>query len=91
MRVEFSPDVLKFFKRTKIKNKGLASKIEEKLAIFVQNQNHPSLRLHKLSGSYNDRWSISITDSVRMVFLRRLDNTIYFVAIGTHDQVYREN
>ena len=47
--------------------------------------NHPSLRLHKLSGRNN--WSVSVSKSYRIMI--NLDNGIIFcVKSGTHEEVY---
>ncbi|HSW48458.1 MAG TPA: type II toxin-antitoxin system mRNA interferase toxin, RelE/StbE family [Candidatus Saccharimonadales bacterium] len=90
MNIKFSPDTAKDLKIIKRKDKKLASKIEKQLLLFQSNPKHPSLRIHKLSGSQKDTWSISITMSIRMVYKMPDDNTAYFIDIGTHDQVYKK-
>ena len=72
------------------KDKKLANRVEKQLSLFQNNPKHPSLRLHKLTGNFENRWSISITINVRMVYLKLEENVAYFIAIGTHDQVYRK-
>ncbi len=94
MRIKLSADVLKDLKRLKRKDPGILKKVEKQLAIFAHNPKHPSLRTHKLTGEIENRWSISVTKSLRMIYivLKEEDGKIvaYFVAIGTHEQVYRE-
>lgn len=90
MQIEFSPFVLKELKRTKRRDKKLAEKIIKQLSIFKSNQKHPSLRLHKLTGKKENAWSISITMSVRMIYRIIDDDIVYFVDIGTHDEVYKK-
>lgn len=73
----------------------MAAKAEKQLALFAQNPKHPSLRTHKLTGKIENRWSMSITKSIRMVYVgvqveEDEEPTAYFVAIGTHDQAYRD-
>ena len=69
------------------KNFKLRDNIKQKLQVFQKNQKHPSLRLHKLSGKKIEEWSISITDSIRVIF-QYIPEGIVLTDIGTHDEVY---
>lgn len=53
--------------------------------LFRQNPLHPSLRLRQLKGHLIGTWSISVTMNVRILFTRRADGIIVFIAIGQHD------
>lgn len=68
----------------------LAKRIEKQLALFATNPQHRSLRVHKLSGKLQNMWSISITKSIRMIYLLINDDEAYFFDIGTHDEVYKK-
>ena len=51
---------------------------------------HPSLRLHKLSGSLTGLSSVSINISYRITLeLMIQDREIILINIGSHDEVYR--
>ena len=51
---------------------------------------HPSLRLHKLSGSLTGLSSVSINMSYRITLeLMIQDRDIILINIGSHDEVYR--
>ena len=51
---------------------------------------HPSLRLHKLSGSLSGLSSVSINMSYRITLeLMIQGNDIILINIGSHDEVYR--
>lgn len=90
MKAKFSPFIQKQIKNIFKKDKKLANRIEKQIALFEEDPKHPSLRTHKLSGSLQHMWSISITMNIRMVYIL-LDNQIaIFVKMGTHDEVYRE-
>ncbi len=89
MYIEFSDEVDKELRKLKNKNSKLAKQIEKKLALFLDNPKHPSLRIHKLTGELKELWSVSINKSVRMVYLIVKD-TAYFIDIGTHDEVYKK-
>lgn len=90
MRVKFSNEFISDLKKIKQKDKRLALRAEKQLILFKENPTHPSLRLHKLSGKFKNTWSISLTKSVRMVYILIANDIAYFVDIGTHDQVYRK-
>ncbi|OGY10776.1 MAG: hypothetical protein A3A58_00720 [Candidatus Blackburnbacteria bacterium RIFCSPLOWO2_01_FULL_41_27] len=90
MQIKFSSETKKELKKIKRKDKRLAGKIEKQLILFQKNPKHPSLRLHKLTGQFKNRWSISITTNIRMIYLQR-DDEAYFIDIGTHDEVYKKN
>ena len=90
MKARLSPFVQKTITRIYKKDKKLAGKIQKQIALFESNRKHPSLRIHKLSGTLNNMWSLSITMSIRMVYKILSKEIAYFVDIGTHDEVYRK-
>lgn len=89
MTIRFSPDVIKSLRKIKRTDTKLLFKIQKQLSLFSKNPKHSSLRLHKLSGKLQNRWSISITRTIRIVYILLNTDTAYFIAIGTHDEVYR--
>jgi len=60
-------------------------KLEKTLNLLRSNYRHPSLRLHKLSGTGNH--SVSVDKSVRIILNLEGEN-IFLLRIGTHDEVY---
>jgi len=90
MKAKFPPHVQKEISRIRQKDRKLAERIEKQIALFEENPKHPSLRTHKLSGAIDNMWSISITMSIRMVYILVEKDYALFVKIGTHDQVYRK-
>ena len=89
MKAKFSPLVQKDIVKIQKKNKNLAERIEKQIALFEENPKHPSLRIHKLAGSMGNLRSISISMSIRMVYILLDEDTALFVKIGTHDEVYK--
>ncbi|KRP18352.1 MAG: plasmid stabilization protein, partial [Rhodobacter sp. BACL10 MAG-120419-bin15] len=60
------------------------------LQLMELNINHPSLRLHKLSGRLNGLSSVSINVSYRITLeLIIQDKDIIMINIGAHDEVYK--
>jgi len=90
MKSKFSPLVQKEILSIQQKDKKLVERIEKQIKLFEDNPKHPSLRIHKLSGKINNMWSISITMSVRMIYILLDEDTALFVKIGTHEEVYRK-
>ncbi len=89
MKIRFSYDFLKLLKKIKKTDRALIDQINKQLKLFQFHPQHPSLRIHKLSGQMKNRWSISISRSLRMVYIILKNDEAYFITIGTHDKVYR--
>lgn len=84
MKIQFSPELAQELKEIKQKNPKLVAKIEKQVALFAEDPKYSSL---------NNRWSILITMNIRMVYMLMEDQEsgetyAYFIAVGTHDQVY---
>ena len=90
MRYFVSSEVEKSLRKIKQKDPQLFERITKQLTIFSENPKHPSLRTHKLITTTANMWSISITMSVRMVYILLNGDGAMFVKIGTHDEVYRK-
>lgn len=91
MTITFAPKCLKELQRIKKHNRKLFTKIEKQLVLFELNPEHPSLRLHKLSGVQQECWSISIDMSYRLLFYYSLVESkqiVVFFSFGTHKEVY---
>lgn len=76
-----------FIKQAKKLSPELRQKLQTKIAVFVGNPLHPSLRNHALKGRYKKYRSIDITGDVRALYLQQ-DDEVIFDAIGTHSQLY---
>lgn len=89
MKIRFSPDFIKLLKKIKKTDKTLIIQVNKQLKLFQLQPQHPSLRTHKLTGKMKNRWSISLSKSLRMIYILLQSDEAYFIAIGTHDKVYR--
>jgi mRNA-degrading endonuclease YafQ of YafQ-DinJ toxin-antitoxin module len=92
MEISFSPKSLKQLQKVKKVDTQLFTKIQKKLVLFEHKPDHPSLRLHKLSGGQKDSWSVSIDMSNRLLFYYEQGENhieVVFFSFGTHDQVYK--
>ena len=65
----------------------------ETLEIFLDEPFHPQLRNHPLTGRYSGYRSIDVTGDWRAIYIEIKDkdknSVAYFVALGTHPQLYR--
>lgn len=76
---------VKFLKR----HPNLRNQYQKTLELLELNPRHPSLRLHKLTGSLSGLHSVSINISYRITLEFLVDgNKILPVNIGKHDDVY---
>ncbi len=91
-RVEFSPGFDKRFRRLP---KELRLKTYEKLALFLEDPSHRSLRVKKINNPFILRlskdaiWELSVTMNYRITF--EVDaHRVLLRRIGTHDVLRRE-
>lgn len=90
MQIRLTDALKKDLAKIKRSDSKLAGRIEKQLALFASNPTHPSLRLHKLAGKLENMWSISITKSIRMIYILMDHDGAYFFDMGSHDEVYRK-
>lgn len=66
---------------------AIRERAHQKLALFLSNPRHPSLRVKKMEG-WPDIWECSITKGCRFTF--RIAGDLYLLRrIGTHDILKR--
>ncbi len=59
-----------------------------RLQLLYDDEFHPMLHNHKLTGEYAGYRSINVTGDWRIVYRMTDPNTIYLYAIGTHSELY---
>ena len=85
MKIIYSSKFAKNYKKLPNKTKLLAEKREK---IFRENIYDPRLKTHRLTGKLSGFWSFSIDYKTRIIFEIRSENEIWFLTVGSHDQVY---
>jgi len=86
MQIEYSKKFIKEFKKCPSKIK---TSFKNKLKILIKDQCNTVLNNHSLSGKLKKYRSININGNWRAIFQEIKDeDVIYFVAIGTHSQLY---
>ena len=88
-RVIYTKSYLKRATKFAKRHPDLLAQYEKTLKLLELNPFHPSLRLHRLSGSLSDLHSISINISYRITLEFLIDdNKIILVNVGSHDEIY---
>ena len=65
------------------------TKAIDAIELFLDNPDEPSLRNHALTEGWHGYRSISVDNDLRVHFKMIDDNTVLFVAIGRHSQLYK--
>jgi len=85
MEVRFSK---RFTKQLKKLNHRQQGRFWSQLEQWKTDPNHPSLRIHKLSGNLQGFESINIGGDLRALYRRHGEVTVVYEMIGTHSQLY---
>lgn len=78
----------KHFKQRIKPNLKLVKQFENRLGLFIDGVTGYPLNDHALAGKLIGKRSFSIAGDIRVIYIVT-DNTIVFLDIGTHSQVYR--
>ena len=88
MNTRYEESFIRNLKKLSKKDRLFRKKVVDKINLFINDKQHPSLRLHKLQGKLKDAWSISVDKSIRILIYQD-GNELVFVDIGSHDEVYK--
>lgn len=78
-----------FDKRIK-SNRSLCKRYKQRILLFIENPNNPILKNHKLTGVMGNLRSFSINGNIRVIYEELDNNSVLFVNIGSHNQVYNQ-
>lgn len=56
------------------------------LRLLDENEQHPSLRVHQLSGDLTGMWSASVSDELRLLFVREGEGEKLLIRCSRHYQ-----
>lgn len=85
MIIVFHKEFTKGFKKLPQKIK---EHVKRRLLLLENDPSAPELNAHELHGKKKGRWSINITGDWRALYVRIERNTIMFVTIDTHSNLY---
>lgn len=77
-----------FVKKFEKLHPKLREKFKERKDLFLENPVHQILNNQALHGDRAGQWSINITGDLRAVYTFQADETILFVDIDTHSNLY---
>ena len=67
---------------------ALQEEVKERIFLFKNENNHKSLKVHKLSGRLAGRFAFSVNYKIRIVFGYEDKKTVNLLYVGSHDGVY---
>ena len=85
MTVDFTS---RYKKRYRVLTTKLRNKVDARIALFIQDRFNPVLENHALTGEYKDLRSINITGDYRALYETLGPNSVRFVRLGTHPELY---
>lgn len=85
MNVLFHKNFKKQYKKLRFNEQGHC---DERIALFVRDPYHPVLNNHSLGGEYKNFKSINITGDLRALFELADKDTVLFITIDTHSNLY---
>ncbi|MBU0578772.1 plasmid stabilization protein [Patescibacteria group bacterium] len=85
MNFHLTDSFLKQAKKFCKKDPQFKSSLAKQFAIFQENHQHPSLKLHKLKGKRSEQYAIWIKGDLRALSIKNDEMYIFFDLV-THDQ-----
>ena len=85
MRIVFQKSFEKQYKKLP---KKIKQKVQERNILLGKDPYNPVLNNHSLHGKYVGYRSISVTGNLRIIYKFLGKNTVLFVEIGTHSDLY---
>jgi addiction module RelE/StbE family toxin len=85
MRILFHKDFRKCYKKLR---QGEQQKTDNRIQLFEMNRFHLLLNNHALHDQYDGCRSINVTGDIRAVYEEIGSDTVHFIALGTHSELY---
>lgn len=60
----------------------------DRLKLYIEDENHSLLNIHRLHGQYKGLWSFNVSSDIRVIFDTSEENVTILVAIGSHSELY---
>lgn len=79
--VAYTPKFIRAYKKLV---STLQEEVKSAIELFADKANHDRLRVHKLSGRMEDRYSFSVNYKIRIVFRFLPDGRALLLTVGDH-------
>lgn len=88
MNIVFNVAYKKSYKKRISLQPKLVLKTKERIELFRKDPRNPLLKDHALKGTQRDHRAFSISGDIRIIYERIDEDTVRFLDVGTHNQVY---
>jgi addiction module RelE/StbE family toxin len=88
IQIEYHRNFKKHYQKRIKNNRKLDFIFRQRTTQFIVNPNSSQLNNHQLTGLKKGLFSFSITGDIRVIYRWIDSHTVYFLDIGTHNQVY---
>jgi len=88
IKIAYGPSFKRSYKKKIVAGSEREAKLRDKIVVFTNDPFDSALKTHKLAGKLNHYWSFSIEYDLRVIFYFENAETVVFVDLGTHDEVY---
>lgn len=88
MIIQLHPQFKNAYKNRIASFPKLVSKTEERIQLFKENPRNPILRDHGLTGKLCKLRSFSVGGDIRIIYQPISKDSVLFLDIGSHNQVY---
>ncbi|MBI2009935.1 MAG: type II toxin-antitoxin system mRNA interferase toxin, RelE/StbE family [Candidatus Chisholmbacteria bacterium] len=78
----------KSYKKRVAYNQKLVAKVSEKILLFAKDPTNPLLKDHSLRGKMANVRAFWVTGDMRIVYVFLGEDEVFFIDIGSHNQVY---
>lgn len=78
-----------FDKKYRKLNSKIQNSVDKRIKLFISDKFNLTLNNHPLSGKYSNFWSINITGDYRAVYYFLEVDSVIFVEMGTHSELYK--
>lgn len=85
LKIKYLPCFVRLYRKLPV---TLRAEVMEKIALFLEEPRHPFLKIHKLHGSWTDKWSFSVNYEYRVVFQYLSKDEVVMLVVGSHE-VYK--
>ncbi len=84
--VAYAPRFVRQYKKF---SRSLRDEIKRRIHLFKSDSSDPRLKVHKLHGGLNGKWSFSVDYKYRIAFKYLSDNEVILLAVDDHD-IYKK-